>query len=274
VPTVLVTGAGRGIGLATTRRLAAAGWTVHAAARSAAHRAELDAIDNVIPLALDITSDADIAALADHLPARLDGLVNNAGIAVHGPIETLSRADVARQLDVNVAAQVAVTQAALPALRAARGRIVFVSSVSGRVATPGTGIYCASKFAVEGLADSLRIELRPWRINVSLVEPGPTRTDMWTGVFDDFDAATAAMSEEHRNLYRRQIRGMRRLLPAMQRSAVDPDRVADRIEHALTARRPRRRYLCDPASRAQVIATGLTPQAVTDRVISTVTRSR
>lgn len=274
MPAVLVTGAGRGIGLATTRRLAAAGWTVHAAARSDAHRAELGSIENVVPVELDITSESDVAALPGRLPDRLDGLVNNAGIAVHGPIEALSRADVARQLDVNVAAQVAVTQAVLPALRAARGRIVFVSSVSGRVATPGTGIYCASKYAVEGLADALRIELRPWRIGVSLVEPGPTRTDMWTGVFDDFDAATAAMSEEHRSLYRKQISGMRRLLPAMQRSAVDPDVVATRIEHALTARRPRRRYLCDTASRAQVVATGLTPQLITDRVISLATRSR
>lgn len=274
MPAVLVTGAGRGIGLATTRRLAAAGWTVHAAARSVTQRAELGAIDNVVPVELDITSESDVAALAERLPDRLDGLVNNAGIAVHGPVETLSRADVARQLDVNVAAQVAVTQAVLPALRVARGRIVFVSSVSGRVATPGTGIYCASKYAVEGLADALRIELRPWKIGVSLVEPGPTRTDMWTGVFDDFDAATAAMSEEHRTLYRQQITGMRRLLPTMQRSAVDPDVVAQRIEHALTARRPRRRYLCDPASRAQVVATGFTPQAITDRVISRVTRSR
>src|SRR5689334_6717888 len=132
MPAVLVTGAGRGIGLATTRRLAAAGWTVHAAARSADQRSELAAIENVVPVELDITSESDVAALAGRLPDRLDGLVNNAGIAVHGPIEALSRADVARQLDVNVAAQVAVTQAVLPSLRAARGRIVFVSSVSGR----------------------------------------------------------------------------------------------------------------------------------------------
>lgn len=274
MPAVLVTGAGRGIGLATTRRLAAAGWTVYAGARSQAQRAELSAISGVIPLELDITSESDVDALTERLPDRLDGLVNNAGIAVHGPIETLSRADVDRQLQINVAAQVAVTQAVLPLLRRAHGRIVFVSSVSGRVATPGTGIYCASKYAVEGLADALRIELRPWRIGVSLVEPGPTRTDMWTGVFDDFDAATAAMSENHRQLYRPQITGMRRLLPAMQRSAVDPDVVAQRIEHALSARRPRRRYLCDAASRAQVVSTLVTPAAVTDRIISRVTRSR
>ena len=106
-------------------------------------------------------------------------MVNNAGIAVGGPMEAVALDDLRRQLDGNVAGQVAVTQAVLPRLRASRGRVVFVSSVSGQVATPMTGPYNASKFALEGFADALRMELAPWRIPVVLAQPAQTDTDMW-----------------------------------------------------------------------------------------------
>jgi NAD(P)-dependent dehydrogenase (short-subunit alcohol dehydrogenase family) len=110
---------------------------------------------------LDVTSAEDIAALDERLPASLDGVVNNAGIAVGGPVEGLALDEIRRQFEVNLIGQVAVTQAVLPRLRVSRGRVVFVSSLSGRVAAPMTGAYSASKFALEGLADTLRLELRP-----------------------------------------------------------------------------------------------------------------
>lgn len=113
------------------------------------------------------------------LPDRLDAVVNNAGIVVDGPVEAVALEDLRRQLEVNVVGQAAVTQAVLPRIRASRGRIVFVSSLSGRIATPFMGAHSASKFAIEGLADALRIELRPWGIKVILVEPSSTDTDLW-----------------------------------------------------------------------------------------------
>src|SRR6476469_396764 len=169
MPTVLVTGAGRGIGWAITRHLSNGGWDVYATARSAADRKDLGRLPHVHPIQLDLTDRSAIARLSEQLPPALDGVVNNAGIMVQGPVEGLSLDDLARQLEVNVTAQIGVVQAVLPHLRAARGRVVFMSSVSGLVTLPGTGAYRASKYALESLADALRVQLRPCRIPVSLI---------------------------------------------------------------------------------------------------------
>ena len=208
MPSVLVTGAGRGIGLAITEHMSRRGWDVYATARSDAALNSLDRLPNVHPIALDITDRSAIAALPDQLPAELNGVVNNAGIIVNGPVEGLSLDDLTQQLDINVISQIAVTQAVLPKIRNARGRVVFMSSVSGMFTTPGTGAYNASKYAIESLADALRIELRPWRIPVSLIEPGPTRTDMWEDMLDDYDRMTAQLTDEHRDCMRHTWRGI------------------------------------------------------------------
>jgi NAD(P)-dependent dehydrogenase (short-subunit alcohol dehydrogenase family) len=168
VSTVLITGAGRGIGRAVALTLAQTGWEVHAAVRRVEDGESLvhDApASTITPLPLDVTDSAQIAALEEALPRRLDAIINNAGIVVDGRIEALALEDLRRQLEVNVVGQVAVTQAVLPLLRESRGRIVFMSSVSDRMSAPRTGAYNASKPALEGLADSLRIELRPWGIS-------------------------------------------------------------------------------------------------------------
>src|SRR3954462_7436265 len=142
MPSVLVTGAARGIGRATVLRLAGAGWDVVAGVRRPEDGEAVAAAadpNRVTPVTLDITDWGKVAALAGALPARLDAVVNNAGIVVGGPVEAVPIDDVRRQFEVNVVGQVAVTQALMPRLRAARGRVVFVSSVSGRVSTPMTG---------------------------------------------------------------------------------------------------------------------------------------
>ncbi len=274
MPSVLVTGAGRGLGLAITRHLSTHGWEVYATARSEDALRELAAIPHVHPTRLDVTDRASVSALAAQLPAELDGVVNNAGIVVNGPVEGLTLDRLEHQLDVNVIAQIAVTQAVLPKIRAAKGRIVFISSISGWLTVPGNGAYCASKYALESLADALRMELRPWKIPVSLVEPGAIRTDIWTGILDDHDRMESELTEEHRALYRSHLTGMRTLLSRMQKTAADPDKVVKAVDHALTARRPKRRYLLDPASRVQKIVVRLAPTAVTDAVLSAVTTSR
>jgi NAD(P)-dependent dehydrogenase (short-subunit alcohol dehydrogenase family) len=166
--------------------------------------------------------------------------VNNAGIAIAAPLEFLPPDELARQLDVNVVGQVCVTQAFLPALRAARGRIVFVGSVGGRSALPFLGAYAASKFALEAITDSLRVELAPWRMHVSIVEPGTIATPMWTKP----QRAVQEMPPEVAELYGERIEKFRSL--AQRRSAgkgVPPEEVAKAIEHALTATTPKTRYL-------------------------------
>lgn len=269
MPSVLVTGASRGIGQATARRLAAAGWDVLAGVRRLEDADPLLAggAGRVRPVRLDITSADEIAALESELPDRLDGVVNNAGIAVGGPLEGLPLDDLRRQLEVNVVGQVAVTQAVLPRLRAATGRIVFVSSVSGLVATPMLGAYVASKHALEGLADALRLELHPWGIPVIVVEPSQTDTDMWRTAYDEVDRAEAALRPEHRRLYAEHIAGMRRLVPMAQRMAVPVDNAADVILRALTTRRPRSRYVVGVGPRLQVAMSRLLPTPVLDTAL-------
>ena len=274
MPSVLVTGASRGIGLAITRHMSARGWQVYAGARSDSALGELAGIPNVHPTRLEITDRDSVAALADALPAKLDGVVNNAGIVVNGPVEGLALDDLTRQLDVNVVAQIAVTQAVLPKIRAAKGRIVFISSVSGLITTPGTGAYCASKYALEALGDALRMELRPWGSGVSLVEPGPVRTDIWGDILVDHDRMVDKLAAGHRVLYARQLNGTRKLLGRVQKMAADPEKVVKAVDHALTARRPKSRYLLDSASRVQTIVMDLTPTAVNDAALAAMTTAK
>lgn len=185
-------------------------------------------------------------------------------LVVGGPIEALGLDVLRHQLDVNVVGQVAVTQALLPRLRAGRGRIVFVSSVSGRVSTPLLGAYCASKFALEGLADALRVELREWGIDVVLVEPGAVDTDIWRNAERTVDQAEAELREAHRALYARQIQRFRRAIPLIRRRATTADAVAAAIERALTASRPKARYVVGADARVQVAMAKVVPTRVLD----------
>jgi NAD(P)-dependent dehydrogenase (short-subunit alcohol dehydrogenase family) len=269
VPTVLVTGAARGIGRATATRLARSGWDVLAGVRRAAD-GDAVAAERITPVILDITDAAQVAALDDALPERLDAIVNNAGIAVAGPIEGVAIEDLRNQLDVNIVGQAAVTQAVLPRLRTSHGRIVFVSSLSGRVAQPMFGAYNASKFGLEGMADAMRMELRPWGIKVVIVEPAQTDTDMWRKAEEEMDATVAALSPEHRELYAGHIEGARKMIPIAKKMASPVDGVAATIERALTTSRPRARYVVGTGPRVQGAAAGLTPTRILDGMLSRV----
>lgn len=266
MPSVLVTGAARGIGRAVVERLTASGWDVVAGVRRLSDAASLPST-RVTPVQLDITSADDVAALDAALPARLDAVVNNAGIVVGGPVEGLALDALRHQLEVNVVGQVAVTQAVLPRLRASRGRVVFVSSVSGRIATPMTGAYNASKFGLEGLADALRMEVRPWGIDVVLVEPAQTDTDMWQSAVALLEQAEAALTPAHRALYAGHVAGWRRAIPASQKAAVPADDVARDVLTALTATRPRARYVVGRSPKLQARVALALPTRVRDAVL-------
>jgi NAD(P)-dependent dehydrogenase (short-subunit alcohol dehydrogenase family) len=266
VPTVLVTGASRGIGAATVGRLARAGWEVLGTVRGEADAEALRA-GGVTPIVLDVTDADQVAALGDALPARLDAVVNNAGIAVGGPVEALDLDRLRAQFEVNVFGQVAVTQAVLPRLRESQGRIVFVSSISGRLSAPMLGAYNASKYALEALGDALRVELRPWNVAVSLVEPGSIDTDIWRRADTTIDETEAAMAPEHRELYSGHVARLRKVIPRIQRSAADADKVAAVIEKALTASRPRERYPVGVDAHVQLVAKRLLPTRAMDAAL-------
>ena len=273
MPTVLVTGAGRGIGRATALRLAAGGWDVVAGVRRAQDGEALagEGGERIVPIALDVTDSDQIASLGDALPARLEGVVNNAGVVVSGPVESLPVDELRRQMEINLIGQAAVTQAVMKQVRAARGRVVFVSSLSGRVATPMTGAYNASKFALEGLADSLRMEVHPWGVRVVLIEPAQVNTDIWQGAEGAFDEAVAGLAPLQRELYRKHIAGWRKAIPLSQRMAAPVDDVAAAIERALTARRPKARYVVGAGPRIQGVLSAVTPTAVRDMLLRTAT---
>jgi NAD(P)-dependent dehydrogenase (short-subunit alcohol dehydrogenase family) len=224
--TALVTGASSGIGRACAVRLSRDGWRVLAGVRR-----EGDAPAGTEELLLDVTDPP--ASLAVD---RLDGLVNNAGIAVAGPLEFLDVDELRRQLEVNVIGQLRVTQLALPALRKSGGRIVNVGSISGRSALPFLGAYAMSKFALEAMTDSLRVELRPWGIHVAIVEPGTIKTPMWTRERPDPPPEGLA-------LYGDRLAAFRSFALRRSEGGAPAEAVAETVEHALTAERPKARYL-------------------------------
>lgn len=266
---VLVTGAGRGIGKSIVAHLAGRGWDVIAGVRSEQDAAAVTALDpqRISAVILDVTDAGHIARLDPSLPERLDAVVNNAGIVVSGPMETVSPEDWREQLEINVIGQLAVTRAVLPRLRKSRGRVVFISSVNGRLSMSMVGAYCASKFALEAAADALRMELRPWHIGVTLVEPGQTDTDMWRTANDMVEHAEAMLTAEHRDLYARHIAGFKKMIPLSQKMAVPAEKVSAVVEEALTARRPRARYVVGAGNKLQVALMTNLPAWARDRVL-------
>jgi NAD(P)-dependent dehydrogenase (short-subunit alcohol dehydrogenase family) len=279
MPTALVTGASTGIGQATTLRLAKAGWTVLAGVRSdeAGSRLAGEAPDGrVRPLILDVTDAAQVAQAAERVQelagegggapgsGRLDALVNNAGVGYGGPLELIHADHLRKQFEVNVLGQVAVTQALLPALRAAHGRIVFLSSVGGRVAMAYTAPYGASKHAIEAIGDALRVELRSSHVQVALVEPGSVATPIWDKSRASADELTVPAELQHE--YGDVPATMDKVMQDTASRGVSPEQVAQTIEHALGARRMKARYLIGRDARAMVLARQLLPDHVFDRV--------
>jgi NAD(P)-dependent dehydrogenase (short-subunit alcohol dehydrogenase family) len=234
---VLVTGASSGIGEACVLRLARNGWRVLAGVRKPG-----DAPGGTEELTLDVTDTDQVRATASAVE-ELDALVNNAGIAVASPLEAIPLDELRRQLDVNVVGQVAVTQALLPQLRRARGRVVFIGSIAGRSALPFLGPYAASKHALEAIVDALRIELSPWAVHVSIVEPGTIATPIWSKGAALADEIQARVPSQTLGLYRERLDAFRRAAAAAGRRGIPPDRVAEVVERALTASRPKTRYL-------------------------------
>jgi NAD(P)-dependent dehydrogenase (short-subunit alcohol dehydrogenase family) len=269
MPSLLVTGAGRGIGKAIAEHLASRGWDVIAGVRNEQAAAAVTALNRqrISSVILDVTSSEDIAALEAALPERLDAIVNNAGVIVSGPMETLTTDEWRKQLEINVIGQLAVTRAVLPRLRRSRGRVVFISSVNGRLSMSLVGAYCASKFALEAAADALRMELQPWNIGVVIVEPAQTDTDMWRTADDMAEQAEAALTPQQRDLYARHIAGLKKMIPVSQKMAVPAEKVSAVVEEALTARRPRARYVVGVGPKLQVALMTNLPTWARDRVL-------
>jgi NAD(P)-dependent dehydrogenase (short-subunit alcohol dehydrogenase family) len=255
--TVLVTGSSTGIGEACARHFASRGWRVLAGVRKAG-----DAPAGTEEVLLDVTDAGAIASAAERVE-RLDGLVNNAGIAVPSPLEFLPVAELREQLEVNVVGQLAVTQALLPAVRAARGRIVIVGSIAGKSAMPFLGAYAMSKHALEAMSDSLRVELSQEGIHVALVEPGTIATPIWTKPRPLLDQ----LPEQATARYGARMESFRGVAAKRSANAAPPALVVRAIEHALTAKTPKTRYLVGRDAKIRATIERL-PDRLRDRIFT------
>jgi NAD(P)-dependent dehydrogenase (short-subunit alcohol dehydrogenase family) len=265
---VVVTGASSGIGEACALRLAGAGWRVLAGTRAAADGERLRGQGGELlePVRLDVTDTDSIAAATERLgDGGLQGLVNNAGIAVSMPLEFLPLDELRRQLEVNLIGQLAVTQAFLPHLRRARGRIVNVGSIAGRSSLPFLGAYAASKHALEAVTDALRVELRPFGIEVAIVEPATIATPIWTKGGENVQRLLEGLPADVLTLYGERMAAFRNAAAAAAERAEPADEVAKVVEHALTAERPKTRYLVGRDARRRSRVERL-PDRLRDRV--------
>ncbi len=276
--TVLLTGASSGIGAATALALDRAGMAVFAGVRDPANAAPLDrqSSDRLILLRLDITDQKSIAAAVTTLEEQLgggglDAVVNNAGEGIPGPLEILPLNQLREQFEVNVIGQVAVTQAVLPLLRRAHGRIIFVGSIGGKIAVPLAGAYNASKYALEAVADSWRQELAPDGIAVSLIEPAAMATPIWAKAAGRVDHLLDDPGPETAR-YRERLRSFQRTLRSQGKSGSSPSDVADTILRALTAEHPRNRYAVGASAKLVSALRPLIPDWLLDAVGRRITR--
>ncbi|MBC1240046.1 SDR family NAD(P)-dependent oxidoreductase [Nostoc sp. 2RC] len=272
--TVLITGASTGIGQACALLLDKLGFTVFAGVRQDidAQALQEKASPRLIPVFLDVTDADSIASVAQKVTntvgdAGILGLVNNAGIAVPGPLELLPIAEFQHQINVNVTGQLAVTQAFLGLLRQGSGRIVNMGSIAGRSPTPFLGAYNASKFALEALTDVMRMELKPWGISVSIIEPGSIATPIWNKSLTQADIGQNSLPESALNLYGRAMNIVRHKMQMIASRGISADIVAQAVVHALTAKQPKTRYLIGQDAKIQAVLKHILPDRLYDRLI-------
>jgi NAD(P)-dependent dehydrogenase (short-subunit alcohol dehydrogenase family) len=228
---------------------------------------------DLTPISLDITDEASISAavdaVADAVGERgLFGLVNNAGIVKPGPLEFQPIADFRRQLEVNLIGQVAATQAFLPLIRRGKGRIVNVGSIGGHLVLPLHGAYSASKFGMEAVSDALRLELRQWRVPVSLIDPGATQTAIFGKTLAEIDGLPETLGEEAEAVYHAQIAAVRDLVQRTEADADPVEVLANTVAKALTAKKPKSRYLAGHGAEAAAALARTATDGMKDRVVA------
>jgi NAD(P)-dependent dehydrogenase (short-subunit alcohol dehydrogenase family) len=269
---VLVTGTSTGIGHSTALELARRGWRVFAGVRKEADGDALkrEAEGEVHIVLLDVADEASIdsaaALLAEQTGGKLHGLVNNAGVYLGGPLELMRPEEIRKTLDVNVTGLLLLTRACLPLLRAAQGRIVNISSISGLIAMPGVSVYAASKHAVEAVTDALRVELQPFGIKVVAVEPGGVKTPIWDkGAKRDAAAREDRGTAETRELYAPIVRLLEKL--NAKPGGLPPEALAEVVTEALESAKPKNRYLVGKDAKALKMLTRL-PDGLRDKAIA------
>ena len=271
---VVVTGASTGIGRATALHLDSLGLHVFAGVRRKEHGEQLkgDSSGHITPIKLDVTRPAEVEAAARQVAeavhdSRLAGIVNNAGVAVAGPVEFVPLDQWRRQLDINVIGVVAMVQAFMPMLRESRGRVVSVGSLGGRLAQPMAAPYCASKFALGAITDSLRVELKPWGVEVALIEPGAVKTPIWAKGMQAGEELLRNAPPEIRELYGAAVEIAAARAAHEDETGVDAIEVARAIEHALLSPKPKTRHPVGRQAKTMIPLTRVLPDRLKDYLI-------
>lgn len=270
---VLVTGASTGIGEATALHLDRSGHRVFAGVRRAEDGDKLGSASSgrLVPVTLDVTDHEQIATaiatIEEQAEGVLHGVVNNAGIALGGPLEFMPIDDFRWQFEVNVFGLLDVTQQALPLIRRGSGRVVLVSSISGKLAVPMTGAYSASKFAVEAVGDALRAELDEWNIHVALVEPGAVKTPIWEKGRAQAAELHTKYDERAQQLYASGIESVKAGIEQQDKNGIDPVHVAEAIDHALFDPKPKIRYAVGVDAKVGAVLARLLPDRPKDFVV-------
>jgi NAD(P)-dependent dehydrogenase (short-subunit alcohol dehydrogenase family) len=251
--TVLITGTSTGIGRACVERMAAEGWTVYAGVRKDAHGEDLvgTIAGDVRPVLLDVTDVGHLREVVTRLESELagqglDALVNNAGVAGGGPIEVLSDDDWQQHFDINLFGLVRVTRELLPLLRTAKGRVVNIASVAGRVSMPMLAPYGAGKHAVEAFSEALRFEMLDLGVKVACVEPGEVASAIWAKGDELIQEIDEGLSAEVQERYRRHLDALGGFMADGAKHGIPAARVAKAVHHAVTSPRPKHRYLVGP----------------------------
>jgi NAD(P)-dependent dehydrogenase (short-subunit alcohol dehydrogenase family) len=271
---VVVTGASTGIGRATALHLDALGLTVFAGVRREEDGESLRRLSGgrVIAVRLDVTDAHQVGEVARQVgeavrDSRLVGIVNNAGVAVAGPVEFVDLDKWRQQFEVNILGVVAMVQAFTPLLRESSGRIVTIGSLGGRLAQPMAAPYCASKHALEAISDALRVELRPWDISVSLIQPGAVKTPIWDKGLRAGEELLRSAPPEVARLYGRAVDIATRIARHESETGVEPVEVARAVEHALLSPRPRTRYPVGRQARILIPLMRVLPDRLKDAMI-------
>lgn len=271
---ILITGASTGIGRSIAVFLAQTGHQVFAGVRKLQDGEKLTAENSsIVPVIIDVAKSDTIQTCFEQVSKLRDSerpfsLVNNAGIAVGGPVEALKESELRKVFDVNFFGAVETTQVFLPMIRESRGRIINMSSIGGRVSTPFLGAYSASKFALEAMSDSLRQELAPFGVHVVVVEPGPIQSEIWTKSLDNKNAAAHYCNSDRLEIYKKRIERFEKFASGAAKNAIPAINVAEQVSYALTAKTPPIRIVVAPfQSRLQLHAGEWLPTRLLDRIV-------
>ncbi len=271
---VVITGTSSGIGKACVLNLDKHGFKIFATVRKTKdyRNIQRETSKNVIPLILDLSDENSIKSAYSIVSANvgesgLSGLINNAAIAIGGSLEFMSITDIRKQFEINLFGQIAMIQTFLPLLRKGSGRIINISSTNGWVSFPFMGAYCATKYALEAISDALRLELEKWKIPVSVINPNKIISPIWEKSISITNSLFEKLPPEAKSYYDTILSGVIKTIRKTAYTALTPDIIVKAVFHALTAKKPKIRYLPSFETKILFLVSKILPKKMLNTII-------